>query len=158
MANYNAPGSITTSSQAYLGIISICMPSTGVARRTKWYDVLIGSAATPADAYLQFDISRVTASSANGTTQTPGSNPLDAADAVSLAQIITNYTTASSVVTSSSSLWNIPINQRASYRWVAAPGSELVGPATAGNGLTLRVLNASAAGPTCNASVYYQEQ
>ena len=30
------------------------------------------------------------------------------------------------------------MNQRASYRWVAAPGSELVYPALANNGFVLR--------------------
>jgi len=157
MANYSAQGSITTSSQAYLGIISVVNPSSGVASRMKLYDILIGSAATPADAFLQFDISRQTASSANGTTQTPGVNALDPSDSASLKQITTNYTTGASAITSSSQLWNIPINQRASYRWVAAPGSELVGPATASAGLALRVLGAAAAGPTCNGVVMWNE-
>ena len=38
----------------------------------------------------------------------------------------------------------IPLNQRATFRWVAAPGSELVAPATAANGFGIQTTTSSA--------------
>ena len=163
MANYLNAGSLATSSSVTSGsappILTVTLAGTAVAptlRRTKWYDILVGTNATPADAYLVFNVSRVTATSANATIGV--ANPLDAADGVSVTVVGGAYTAGCSAITSSSTLWQVPINQRASYRWVAAPGSELVTPATASNGLALIAYGASASGPACMGTVYWQEQ
>ena len=37
--------------------------------------------------------------------------------------------------TTTAEMLRVPLNHRASYRWVAAPGGELVWPATANNGI-----------------------
>jgi hypothetical protein len=65
---------------------------------------------------------------------------LDVADGLIQAWVTVN----SSVETNNTylqSLWNVAVNQRASYRWVAAPGSEFVYPATSSAGLGLRSLS-----------------
>lgn len=163
MANYTNAGSVATSSSVTTGsappILTTTLAGTSVAptlRRTKWYDILVGTNATPADAFLVFNVSRLTATSANATIGV--ANPLDPADGASVTVVGGTYTAGCSAITSSSTLWQVPINQRASYRWVAAPGSELVTPATASNGLALIAYGSSGAGPSCMGTVYWQEQ
>jgi hypothetical protein len=101
------------------------------------FDVLIGTNGTPADNYLQWDISRITAA---GTSTSVTPQALDPADAAALGLAGNNHT-VEPTVTAGSSLLNVGVNQRASYRWVAAPGSELVFPALNANGLALRTLS-----------------
>jgi len=43
-----------------------------------------------------------------------------------------------------STIFGVPLNQRASFRWVASPGSEFVAPATACNGFAIATPTASA--------------
>lgn len=45
------------------------------------------------------------------------------------------------VATAGSQLYSIPINQRASYRWMPVPGSELYWPATNLNGIAVSALS-----------------
>ena len=46
--------------------------------------------------------------------------------------------------TSNTEVMEIPLNHRATFRWVAAPGSEIVCPATSGDGIGVHSLHASA--------------
>lgn len=127
--------------------------STTTPRRGKVYDVLIGTNGTPADNYMEFDIARTT----GGDTGTSYAAPaLDPADAVALTVTRVNVT-AEGTITAASDLFYVGINQRASYRWVAAPGSELVWPATSSNGLVLRVRSGGYTG-TATGNVLFQEQ
>jgi len=137
MAKYAITGTQASVSGSYKTVLSV-FAGSGTTRRGKVYDVLIGTNGTPADNYLQWDISRMTADGTGASSITP--NPLDPADAAALASAKQGYT-AEPTVTANSSLFNVGVNQRASYRWVAAPGSELVFPATANNGLALRTLS-----------------
>ena len=102
---------------------------------------------------MEFDVSRITANG-TGTAVTPVA--LDPADAAAASTANANYT-AEPTVTASSSGFYVGINQRASYRWVAAPGSELVAPATANNGFTVRVRSGGYTG-TATAEALFQEQ
>lgn len=120
-------------------IVVYASSSTQALRRGKVFDVLVGTNGVPADNYMQWDISRSTTTPTSGT-QT-ALNTLDTADSSAAAIGIINLGSGEPTITSSSSLFNVGVNQRASYRWVAAPGSELVYPATAANGLALRVLS-----------------
>ncbi|MBV8445393.1 MAG: hypothetical protein JOZ92_05690, partial [Candidatus Dormibacteraeota bacterium] len=106
------------------------------------------------DNYLQWDISRVTALGAGGTAVTPVA--LDPADVAALGTAQNNFT-SEPTVTANSSLFNVGVNQRASYRWVAAPGSELLFPATANNGLALRTLSGGYTG-SATGDFMYEEQ
>jgi hypothetical protein len=152
MAKYAITGTQSTVSGSYKSVLSIAATS-GSLRRGKVYDLLIGTNGTPADNYLQWDISRMTAA---GTATSVTPQALDPADVAALGSANNNYT-AEPTITASSSLLNVGVNQRASYRWVAAPGSELVFPATAANGLALRTLSGGYTG-SATGDWMYEEQ
>jgi hypothetical protein len=152
MAKYAITGTQSTVSGSYKSILSIAATS-GSLRRGKVYDLLIGTNGTPADNYLQWDISRMTAA---GTATSVTPQALDPADVAALGSANNNYT-AEPTITAGSSLLNVGVNQRASYRWVAAPGSELVFPATAANGLALRTLSGGYTG-SATGDWMYEEQ
>ena len=151
MANYAVTGTQAVLTTTYKTILTAV--SSATVRRVKWYDVLIGTTGTPADNAMQFDISRVTAA---GTSTAFTALPLDPADAAALTTCGVNHT-VEPTVTASSSVFNIGINQRASYRWVAAPGSELVSPATSAAGFALRALSPAYTGVTTG-NILFQEQ
>jgi len=136
-------------------VLSVVGPTT-TPRRGKIYDLLIGTNGTPADNFIEWDISRVTTgstSAAGGTLITPQS--LDPADAAA-----TSVCTVNSSLTATISVQDIlyvGVNQRASYRWVAAPGSELVWPATSSNGFALRARSGGYTG-TATGNWQFQEQ
>ena len=46
--------------------------------------------------------------------------------------------------TSNTEVMEVPLNHRATYRWVAKDGSEIVCPATSGDGIGIHSLHASA--------------
>ena len=140
MPNYTATNGSTASAgtqqatgTAYAGAIVGLNSSTSTPRRSKVYDLLVGTNGTPADNFMEWDVSRVTTSS-TATVITP--QPLDSADAASTLVVTANSSSAGTI--SLQNLWYVGVNQRASYRWVAAPGSELVAPATSSAGLQLR--------------------
>jgi hypothetical protein len=107
-------------------------------RRGKLYDVMFGTLGTPADQTYAFQIERQTAVGTGGSTAGP--EPLDPAD-TNLTSVCVANPTANGTL--STPVFYLGINQRASYRWVAAPGSELVWPATASNGFALQMASAS---------------
>jgi hypothetical protein len=140
MPNYTATngssasaGTQQATAAAYAGAVLGLNSSTSVPVRSKVYDLLIGTNGTPADNFVEWDVSRVTTSS-TATILTP--QPLDMADAASRLVVTANSSTHATI--SLQNLWYVGINQRASYRWVAAPGSEIVAPATSSAGLQLR--------------------
>lgn len=157
MANYSVNNGLAGTEQVmattFKTLIGVNASSGTAVRRGKLYDFLLGTDGTPADNAMRFDISRMTAAG-TGTSATP--NPLDPADAAALTVATVNYT-AEPTVTAASSLFYDGINQRASYRWVAAPGSELVWPATNLAGLAIRA-NSPAYTGTATATVMFQEQ
>ena len=127
-----------------------------VPRRGKLYDLLIGTNGTPADNFMEWDISRctiVSTSVAGGTLV--AAPPLDPADAAATSIATVNSTGSATI--SVPNLFYVGVNQRASYRWVAAPGSELVWPATSSNGLNLRTRSGGYTG-TATGTWYFQEQ
>ena len=116
-------------------------------RRGKLYDLMFGSEATPADNVFLWQVQRcTTAGTATGVTP----QALDPADAATEADAAETHT-VDPTLTASAILLSIPLNQRASYRWVAAPGSEIVYPATASNGLAVRTPTATAVAVTATA-------
>jgi len=159
MANYTATNGSTASAgtqqataSAYTGaILGVNAPTSG-PRRGKIYDLLIGTNGTPADNYMEWDISRVTTSS-TATIITP--QALDPADAAATSVVTVNSSTHGTV--SIQNILYVGVNQRASYRWVAAPGSELVWPATSSNGFQLRQRSGGYTG-TATGAWMFQEQ
>lgn len=105
-------------------------------RRTRVFEVIIGSAATPADSYAKWVIRRYT--TGHGT-ETGGFTPvnLDPDGPAADADAGAGKFSAEPTYTAGSELFVVGLNQRATFRWVAAPGCELIGINAANNGLGL---------------------
>lgn len=127
MGNYSAALVYATASSTLL-MGGIQAPGANM-RRIKIYDWTVGSDAAPGDTALTW---RALRTSTAGTSSAVTPSPLDLADAacVSVAGQAFTVNPTLGVV-----LMDIPLNQRASFRWVAAPGSELVVPAVANAGI-----------------------
>lgn len=157
MANYSANNINAGTQQAvaatYKTLLSLTASSGTALRRFKIYDVLMGTNGTPADNFMEYDISRQTVA---GTGTTTTSNALDPADTAALTVGLSNLT-VEPTVTAASSVFYVGVNQRASYRWVAAPGSELVAPATNLAGFAFRTRSGGYNG-TATVTEMFQEQ
>jgi len=127
--------------------------STTQARRGKIYDIMFGSEATPNDAAILWTFQRYTAA---GTSTAVTPQALDPADAAFLGQAGENHT-IEPTYTASAILLNVPLNQRATYRWVAAPGGELVYPATTANGIGIQTDTISTGTPVITATLHVNE-
>lgn len=137
----------------------------GGYRRGQWYDWNIGTNGVPADNFLEFDICLVTL----GTTPAGIVNTLisslssnfgnDTADFNYQVAIQIN-STAEVGIGALTEKWYLGINQRASYRLVVNPGSNLIYPAnssaTGTNGLALRVRSGGYTG-TATGTVWMSE-
>lgn len=138
-----------------------------ILKRGKLYDLLVGTNGTPADQYMQFDVVRATYATSTAITtggvlflSSLSSNfNLDYADGAAACNISIN-SSVETYLTSPIELWDVAVNQRASYRWVAAPGSELVYPAASSgagpNALSVRALSGGYTG-TATVNVFINE-
>lgn len=123
----------------------------GSTLRFRLYDWLIGSSGTPADNALVHAIFRITASG-TGTAVTPQKlDPADVAGVVTMKEDNTGEPTTAGIA-----VLEIPVNLRASYRWVAAPGSEIVVAAISNQGLATMAKAAAFTGKTEH-SVLHEE-
>lgn len=120
-------------------------------RRCKIYDWMVGSEAAPGDTALLWVIDR--GDTALGTSSDAGASPLDMADAVSISDARENFTVNPTLGVR---LMSVPLNQRATFRWVAAPGSELVLPASANASLLTRTPTSTAIAIT--STTFYSEE
>jgi hypothetical protein len=159
MANYGITNGSTTgggtqqpTTSTYLSAAIGLTQLAATPRRIKIYDLLIGTNGTPADNFMEFDIGRVTAAS---TTTVLAANPLDPADAAALT--VASVNSSQFGAQAGNEVFYIGINQRASYRWVAAPGSELVAAAASSVGFQLRARSAAYTG-TVTGTILFQEQ
>jgi hypothetical protein len=127
---------------------------SGLYRQCKWNDFLVGTTGSPADNEIDFDVAMITAISSTYVSATlssassafmlnvgvdPGFTPWAAANS-----------SAETGITANSEKWYFGLNQRASYRWIANPGQELILPsnsqATGNNGLDMRARSAAFTG------------
>lgn len=113
----------------------------GTGGRFKLFDLLWGASGTPADNSLVHSVIRITAGG-TGSSVTP--EPLDPADVVSL--VVCDEDTTIEPTPTGIPLLEVPVNLRATYRWIAAPDSEIIVAAVANEGLANRVLAASYTG------------
>lgn len=103
----------------------------GTTIRPKIYDILFGLGGTPADNTLYWSLQRQTAA---GTITAVTPRSLDPGNPAASSTAGSNAT-AEGTITANSDLLTFALNQRATFRWVAPPGGELVIPATANNGI-----------------------
>lgn len=142
--NYSVTGNcVSGTGSATLPIMNIVSAATV---RPTVYDIQLGTDATPADNAFKFSFQRGTTAGtwagAGGAAITP--KPLDFSDPAALAAANQGVCSVGPTLTSAEFLWQWAMNQRASIRWVAAPGSELKLTASATGSLNLMVLVATA--------------
>lgn len=156
MPNYVVPGQQVTVSTSYKTATQV--NATGSTKRARWNEILLGTTANPnsTDTFLQWDASRITATGAGAyTTFTP--NPKDSADGASVLSAGINATAEATTFTANSTLFYHGMNQRNSLRWIAGDATQqLVAPASAGNGIALRVLSTTYTA-SCSAQVEFVE-
>lgn len=141
MADYSAEGNRTASTT--LAVLEVDADATR-PRRLEVIEWMFGSEATAADNPFLWKLQRVTAAgSIAGTTVVL--NPLDLAEAATEADGMENLTTNPSVGVT---LLSVPLNQRATMRWVAQPGVPMVSPATASLGFIIQTPTSSAVAVT----------
>lgn len=122
-------------------------------RRIKVHEIFVGSEAAPADQQLKWRVQRCTTTGTR-TGVTPQNN--DQADAAPL----TTAGQAHSVdptYTANAIYLNDPINQKASYRWVAVKDGELIIPAVANNGLGILTPVITSGTPAINGRMHFEE-
>ncbi len=141
MAKYAIDGKQTTTATPFDTALSVIADATR-PRRGKIVEFSVGAAggATAADVIVDCAIGRITA---EGTNTDVVPLALDPADAATEADAGENHT-IEPTYTAASEIFRIGRHMRATYRWVAAPGSEFVYPATAANGFGFRSEHASA--------------
>lgn len=140
MRRYNGFSNATNTASATAPLASV--QALGATVRARLYDLVVGSDATPADAATKLAIQRSTTSGLGTTIVVPP--PLDSADPASLMQWVSAWTSTQPTITAVTTLLQVAMNQRATFRWVAVPDSELVVPATIWAGLSLMSIVASA--------------
>lgn len=147
----------TYKSQVLMGNSSASLGTTfvsGAYRQGKWNDLLVGNNGTPADNEIEFDVALCTLGSTSYVT-------------IPISSFSSNYminvgidpgfgffasinSSAETGITANSEKWYLGLNQRASYRWIANPGQELIIPAnssaTGNNALDLRARAAAYTG------------
>ena len=107
--------------------------------RPEFQDIIIGCGVTPGDQATLFDLYRFTVD--DGAGATPTANPVDAADPAALGVLQATHTTEPNTI--GASMMAIPLHQRATFRWVQAPGRGFRMLAVATAGLGLRSLTAT---------------
>lgn len=122
--------------------------------RPMLYDFFIGSHATPAEQAAQYAFLRTTAT---GTTATAlvVPQPLDPGDPA-CSSVAAKGTYGTDPTTTGVALLNIALNQRATQRWVCAPGGEIVLAASVSNGVGLKSV-ATTAAFTVDTMLHFQE-
>lgn len=132
---------------------SIISPIGSANARVFTYEWMIGTVGTPADQVMQFSVDNETGMVAgtNNTTVTP--TPVSGSPATTLTTAAGAWTAEPTV---GSNFMEAGFNMRQFVRWVAKDGKELVTPATATDGLGLRILSPTYTGDV-RATIFYFE-
>ena len=145
MARYTASGTQTlqATDDDSTDATALTIAAQSTVHRNSIYEIWFGNIGAPADLVSVYTVSRITAATttAAGTTVTPG--PIDMADRASQSKCLENCTTEPTY-TANQELLEVPLNHRATFRWVAAPGGELITPATNNFGVGFKAIHASA--------------
>lgn len=120
----------TSSVQAAL----IAVAAASSMRRAMLLNYSLACASTPADATFDSIVQRCT-TAGTGTALTP--NSLDPADSLASTIVAKDTVTADPTLTAAAFVGGEPFNQRGKCQWYAAPGSEIIIPATASNGIII---------------------
>lgn len=122
--------------------------------RPQIYDMMLGSDATPADNAAEYAVQRTTGVGTEGSGVTPTPlDPLTPASATDGAEAHSGEPTYTANLIGLQ--WGQ--NQRATYRWVAAPGGELVAIATAANGWGIQTIGIAGSAVNTNCTMHFRE-
>lgn len=113
-------------------VINLFDPAATPIQRASIYDLIVGSVASPADQACKFLLGRTTAVGTEGSGFVP--NNLDPAGPAGACDTGIGHS-AEPTYTANKTLLLFSVNQRATFRWVAAPGGELLAAATQNNGI-----------------------
>lgn len=150
-ARYSVTAQENAVTSSYTSAGSVRVVTTG-DQRPRIYDFVISQSGTPADNAIGWRVRRHTAT---GAYTGVDSTQLDPADGGAAATGFENAT-AEPTYTAGTELWDNYINERASYRWVAAPGGDLVIPSTASNGIGFEVISTTYTG-AAEVTVHFEE-
>lgn len=122
-------------------------------RRARIYDLIVGCDDTPGDQAARFVAGRTTAIGSGGSAYTP--NNIDPGGP---AGECTSYVgpTSEPTYTANKELLVFSLNQRATFRWMCAPGGELLMAATQNNGIGLKT-TVSTSTQAYEATVFHEE-
>jgi len=137
MPRFGIPMQRTASATLDVGSI---LTAAASMRRFAWYELMFGSEATPGDFAFLWTVNKRTGTATGGTA--PTQEPLDQADTLASTLVANQAPTTNG--TGSGVKLSVPLNQRATFRWVAAPGGEFIAPATASNGFSVATPTAGA--------------
>lgn len=122
-------------------------------RRIKVYDLVLGSDATPADNAAEYVLQRYTV---DGTSTAVTPQALDGADPAALAEAGEAHS-VEPTYTANAIMLQWAQNQRATFRWVAVPGGEIVCPNTADSGVGIQVIGIAGSAVNTNAMIHFEE-
>lgn len=149
MANYAVQMNRTASTTASLGTIAA---DATRPRRGEWYDVVMGADGTVGDNPFLWIFQRFTAPGTNTGVTPVALDPADAATESDAGEL----NTVEPTYTANLILLAVPLNQRATMRWVADDNKRLIYPATASNGIGIATPTSAAVAIT--ATVHYNER
>jgi hypothetical protein len=134
-------------------LINLFNPAATPVNRGRIYDVMVGSVTTPADQAADFLVNRTTAVQTEGSGLVPeniGGGPAGAYDSgLGVYGVEPTYTAAKQLLA-------FQLNQRATFRWVAAPGGELVLAATQNYGAGLKTVTSTST-QAHGATIFFEE-
>ena len=122
-------------------LINLFNPAATPTTRGRIYEVVVGSVATPDDQAADFLLNRTTAVGTEGSGLVP--NNLDPGGPAGAYDSGLGVFSVEPTYTAAKQLLAFQLNQRATFRWVAAPGSELVMTATQNNGAGLKTVTST---------------
>jgi hypothetical protein len=127
MAKYGTvPNATLTTTKTFASLVA----AGSGPRRSRTIDIICGVDGTPGDTAVRYQFQRCTAGGTNTAVDTPALDPADAAATM----VAGRNHSAEPTYTASTVFMNIVFNQRSTVRWFAAPGEEIVTPASANNG------------------------
>lgn len=135
-------------------LINLFHSAATPTNRGRISDAIVGSAATPGDQAADFLLNRSTAVGTEGSGLIP--NNLDPGGPAGDIDSGLGVFSGEPTYTAAKQLLAFQLNQRATLRWVASPGFELVMTATQNNGAGLQTVTSTAT-QAYGAQLFFEE-
>ena len=149
--NTEMAGSPQAMAATYKTVITLTAATATLTSATL-FDIEFSAEGTPADNVMEWDVSRQTAAGTI-TAATPTANHPTRRACGTVGGV---NATAEGTITAGSSVFYVSSNQRASYRFVAAPGAELIIPNVNLAGFAIRARSSAYTG-TIAVGAYFSE-